>query len=57
MFTIIFYTAFMVLRLIHILSPGEKDLRPYSKRKLELEFNLSEILPVNCKLWFYYNLI
>jgi len=26
-----------------------KYLRPYSKSKLELESNLSEILPVNCK--------
>jgi len=25
-------------------------LQPYSKSKLELESNLSEILPVNCKL-------
>jgi len=24
-------------------------LQPYSKSKLELEFNLDEILPVNCK--------
>jgi len=25
------------------------DLQPYSKSKLELEANLGEILPVNCK--------
>jgi len=30
--------------------PVLHNIQPYSKSKLELDFNLSEILPVNCEL-------
>jgi len=36
-------------RILSSLFPGKKAYyRPYSKRKLEMQSNLNEILPVNC---------
>jgi len=39
-----FIKCIVVIKICHF-----KDYQLYSKSKLELEFNLSEILPVNCK--------